>query len=1408
MINPPRYFETIRTQASRRWDQLERDPDLAAPWHQLFKQVQSPRHVLSELLQNADDAGASNASAKVENNEFIFEHDGVDFEEDHFASLCKFGYSNKRNLHTIGFRGIGFKSTFSLGDEVRLLTPTLSVLFNRNRFTEPVWIAHDGNIGTTQIRIPIKDNYRRQELEKNLLEWSSSPLSLLFFRNIQRLTIHGRVIHRHSVGRGPLDGAEWVKLSDEQGKPYLLIRSQAEPFPKEALEEIREERMGSAEFDLPPCQIDLVAGVEGDQRLFVVLPTGVKTKLSFTCNAPFVQDPGRLKIKDPEISPTNRWLLERAGGLAASALLAWLRREDLGLEERSRAYMLFPDIDCEDNSLEGVCATICEKAFESEIKDKEFLLTEEGRLVGIGGCFTVPSRLYDVWKPGEISKILDSKSRPLTYREIPTDALQALINWGVVDSVKKDRVLAVLESESVPRPETWRQLLLLWDFVADEVYQKRYYSTNHNTVRIFPVHEREILLPASKIVRLGEKRLLSSSEDWDFLSDYLLVLNQNWTRFLAEQRRLAEEEGNIELQGQVENAYKILSVLKMEEASDPSLVVDQVAKKFFAQKTCRLTDCVRLTHIAVTLGASVPSNFQYVTRDGERKAANQDVIADVKGDLDYFVDEKWYQRHLLHDAYRSSFTSCTETEWDQWVRSERSRLLTFLPIKPIQKQVYGRPKISRLVKDRGATFEPRFPYSTHSFKLQDWDFEREHWQYWKALASGKPDFWGELLTRILYFLRQWTEAISAGAVQVATTGNTRPIIFQELVHEWIMKFRDLPCLQDTWGRFRDPAELLRRTPETEALLDVEPFVRAEHDTEMNRPLLIKLGVRDTPTGSKGLLDRIRALSQARNAPFFEVEKWYHRLDGILLKSSTGEVQEVKNAFRNESLILTETGEWVKSGEVFLSADTGEAGAAEFAVVHHSFRDLVLWQKIGVALRPTPELVLNWLKDIPSRSKLTPDQLRRIRPLLSHYADRICQDCGHWLNLEGEWVPTGELEYRLTMQSLIPWANLFPAIKKKTADFQRLSAELCQQYPFLKLPNLSICIEEHIKEGVKDQNLTCQKPWIAALGKGISRISFDDEKEVDRIRGHAFRLAESVWQPAKGLEAEPYINGTPAGTSRKIEVLWEGRRLYVEDRQVGRLFKAMAQELARPFDRQDISDAIKACVERSPEFVTEYFEANFELLPLEMVTNKRNAINGEKEPVSPFSSPGASLPDDTTLSGGEEPEKGPSESQPTKAAGPESLPGMSEGEGDKDDISSFGRKTSPPQPLRPRFIEIYAKTQGFEKGNHGDRFNHPDGSWLQKSDRGPFTWEKYSSQGQLIQAYWVKDHCLEKEPLQLDAAIWALCQKYPDQYTLIIADLEGHPIELTGRRLEELVKSGQLKLYAAEYRLTYEDKHEY
>lgn len=79
MIDAPPYFEVVRDSAARRWGHLEQDPILTGPWHQLFKQVQSPRHVVSELLQNADDAGATMASTNIKDGEFIFTHNGEDF---------------------------------------------------------------------------------------------------------------------------------------------------------------------------------------------------------------------------------------------------------------------------------------------------------------------------------------------------------------------------------------------------------------------------------------------------------------------------------------------------------------------------------------------------------------------------------------------------------------------------------------------------------------------------------------------------------------------------------------------------------------------------------------------------------------------------------------------------------------------------------------------------------------------------------------------------------------------------------------------------------------------------------------------------------------------------------------------------------------------------------------------------------------------------------------------------------------------------------------------------------------------------------------------------------------------------------------------------------------------------------
>ena len=502
----PAFFESVRQRASQRWDQLENDPELAGPWIQLFKQVQSPRHVLSELLQNADDAGATEASVRIENRTFIFTHNGEDFTEEHFASLCRFGYSNKRALHTIGFRGIGFKSIFSLGDTVELFTPTLSVSFHQQRFTEPRWVdSACGEDGRTQVRVAISDEHRQREVEKNLMEWRKSPVSLLFFQHIRRLWIGDHEVFWSCRGPGPVPETEWMTLYTDPDQAFLLARSGAEPFPVDALAEIRQERLlgTEQETDFPPCRVEIVLGAKG--RLYVVLPTGVETSLPFACNAPFIQDPARIKLKDPETSHTNRWLLERVGSLAASVMLQWLEHTTSGLSERSSAYDLFPDVNREDSSLEGMCATTVELAFDAAIEGKNFLLTNIGELKPAGQSVIIPEELFEVWPADQVAALLDDERRATLSRHVSEDNREKLIHWHVIDEISKGDILNALQTNHLPRPKTWSCLLKLWAYIAPEVTGYRSRADDNQNIRIVPVQGKNVLYSASEVVRLGKK---------------------------------------------------------------------------------------------------------------------------------------------------------------------------------------------------------------------------------------------------------------------------------------------------------------------------------------------------------------------------------------------------------------------------------------------------------------------------------------------------------------------------------------------------------------------------------------------------------------------------------------------------------------------------------------------------------------------------------------------------------------------------------------------------------------------------------------------------------------------------------------------------------------------------------------
>ncbi len=1407
MNGKPAFFDRIRQHASDLWDKLERDPELAGPWHQLFNQVQSPRHVLSELLQNADDVGATEASVSIEEGALIFTHNGEDFTEEHFASLCRFAYSNKRDLHTIGFRGIGFKSTFSLGDNVELYTPSLSVVFNRKRFTEPIWVNKKNIVEAgTQVRVIIRDQHRQQEIEKNLQEWLKSPISLLFFRHIRHLQIGEHDLFWQSCGLGPVEGTEMMALQEDPEHLFLVARSDNELFPEECLTEIMQERLLSTEQDMefPPCKVEIVLGAKG--RLYVVLPTGVETALPFACNAPFIQDPARLKIKDPEISPTNRWLLERIGSLSASVMLQWLAHGNESVSKKSHAYDLLPDVDRNNIiTMEGMCAVIVEMSFEAEIEGKAFLLTEAGTLKESGQSIVIPETLIDIWPAEQASVLFDEACRPALSRYVLENNTKKLINWGVVEKITKDKIVNILKSKHLPRPKNWRNLLKLWSYVAPEVVNYRA-RQDSGSYCIIPVQGKDMLYAASEVVRVGEKKLLQSDTDWDFLATHLLVLNQNWPRFLAEQRRQAGDENDKNEQSDVDAAYAVLKAIGLEETSNINIMIERVASKFFTKESVSLSGCIQIAQIASKLGATIGESFRFATQDLRLRGVKHVVLYDVDGTLEELFPDSWCSEHFLHPDYTKSFYSCTSDEWSRWISSGHAGIHTFAPLVEKSSIVWGRQKIETHLRERGFTGRPFYPYVTSRFEVDDWDFDKSHWIYWNTLIEDDDNFWGHLVGRIINQTEiYWSKAKSMQVFQCATTGSTRVITHDPLLPTWVIKLRDLPCLPDTRGFYHRPADLLRRTLETESLIDIEPFIHGRLDTESTRPLLKLLGVRDKPTGPERLLDCLRALAKSNDPPVHEVEKWYRRLDLMTDTCSTDEFSIIKKTLFEENVILLESLGWAKASDVFISSNEEDVPGA--AVIRISVSNLSLWRKIGIAERPNTDLAIQWLKLLPSGKILPQEEVRRVRALLPRHAPRIWNECGHWLNLVGEWALTSTLSFSLTMQTLIPWGHLHEWVKQKTADFQRLPIELIESYPFCDLPALASHIEERLCRSAQRQNNPEHKIWLNQLGIELCQIELDDVLETERVRVLAAELADTGWQVTQDLEIVPYINGTPAGTTRSVEVVWLNKILYVGQLPQAKLARLVPDKLGKIFNRPEIIAALNYCYERTPEQIIEYIEGNFKLAPrtiavtsvdeAEQIVGEHNNINILKP------SNNNNLEDQTTAALTNQvdvalAEQSESKDEPTK---------VNEETVELDGIDFRPDWVQPhPKATKSRIIERFAQSIGFQKDGD-DRFFCADGRWIGKTIGDCFPWEMRTTTGEIVRYYWPKEHCLERETLQIEADVWSMMMNSPSLYAFILLNQEGNPIEVQGENVRTMLDEGKIKLYPATYRLVYnQDKY--
>jgi len=290
-----------------------------------------PTHFIYELLQNADDYGASKVSFKLKSDELIIEHNGQPFTEENVRSITYFGKStSKEDLVKTGRFGIGFKSVFAFTATPIIFSGEehfqIYGLYRVKEYPFPTNFSEQ----LTQIILPFnheseKPDYLEDvitpEKAYNMIIKRLSSLNmrtLLFTKNIKEIqweadAASGEYLREDTFKQG---FRETILTNGDKVETYRIYTSPIEWKNKTH----------------KPVELALSVNSEtkkfipADDFLYVLFPTAQETRLRFIINGPFRTNPSRETISDED--EFNRHILQESAFLLQKILLS-LRDENL-----------------------------------------------------------------------------------------------------------------------------------------------------------------------------------------------------------------------------------------------------------------------------------------------------------------------------------------------------------------------------------------------------------------------------------------------------------------------------------------------------------------------------------------------------------------------------------------------------------------------------------------------------------------------------------------------------------------------------------------------------------------------------------------------------------------------------------------------------------------------------------------------------------------------------------------------------------------------------------------------------------------------------------------------------------------------------------------------------------------------
>ncbi|AQQ55311.1 DUF3883 domain-containing protein [Planococcus lenghuensis] len=134
--------------------------------------------VFIEMLQNADDARATTFYITERNGHVFIANNGKPFDEIDVKSICRSGASEKKRGETIGYRGVGFKSTTHLSNTIYIHSNECTFSFSKSLAAINLEVKDEKQVPT--IRIPFLVDSVEDEIQETLVDLKRKGFTTIF----------------------------------------------------------------------------------------------------------------------------------------------------------------------------------------------------------------------------------------------------------------------------------------------------------------------------------------------------------------------------------------------------------------------------------------------------------------------------------------------------------------------------------------------------------------------------------------------------------------------------------------------------------------------------------------------------------------------------------------------------------------------------------------------------------------------------------------------------------------------------------------------------------------------------------------------------------------------------------------------------------------------------------------------------------------------------------------------------------------------------------------------------------------------------------------------------------------------------------------------------------------------------